>query len=210
MNKILNSRPAFGHDHFIYRTPPWLAAMYAALCVLIAGLLVVLTLSVDSIPLPLTVIMWLAVGIAVFIALRRRTEEASIYFVCDREGIYFPASRARSIVARAKNVPWLHVPWHNISDIRVQLFLDETANTRGVMFFIVATESEEREFLARHAILKDPGVQKSIPGRVLLVGFSNFFFRYGEVMSILQHFQTSARANSLAPDGKEIQIDLAG
>ena len=199
MNKTLSARPAFGHDHFIYRTPRWLEATHRGLCLLIAGLLAYLALSTDSIALPLAVTLWLASGILVLTGLRGRTEDVSIHFVCDHEGIYFPSSRTLSIVARTNEVPWLHVPWSNISGIRIQLLLDETGNTKGIVFNVVATESEEREFLARHTMIRDPGVRKPGPTKSILVGFSSFFHRHDEVMSILRRFQTTAPSNGIVP-----------
>lgn len=209
MNKTLSALPAFGHDHFIYRTPSWLEATYLGLCLSIAGLLAYLAVAIDSIVLPLTVTLWLASGILVLIALRRRTEGVSIYFVCDHEGIYFPSSRTLSVIARTKEVTWLHVPWPNISDIRIQLLLDETGNTKGIVFSVVATESEAREFLARHTMLKDPGAQKSGPAKSFLVGFSNFFHRHDEVMSILRRFQTNATSNGIVPIEENPQRSIA-
>ncbi|TRZ91350.1 MAG: hypothetical protein D4R84_14395 [Rhodocyclaceae bacterium] len=194
MNKILSARPEFSDDHFIYRSPRWLEATYLGLLLLIAGLLAYLALSINSIPLPLTLMLWLASGILVLIALRRRHEAASIYFACDRGGVYFPSIRSRSIVVPTTDVSWLHVPWDNISDIRIQLFLNEAANTRGVVLSIVATDSEAREFLAHHAVLKDAIPRKSIPTESFPVGFSTFFHRHSEVMSILKRFQTATSA----------------
>jgi hypothetical protein len=209
LNKTLSAPPAFGDDHFIYRTPPWLEATYIGLCLLIAGLLVYLAVSINSTSLPLALTLWLVAGILVLIALRRRTEGASIHFVCDHGGLYFPSFRAQSMIARPKSAPWLHVPWHNISDIRIQLLLDETGNTKGVVFTIVATESEVREFLARHTMLKNTGAQKSNQTKLLQVGFSTFHYRHDEVMSILRRFQTTTPVIRIPPLGTELQSRLA-
>jgi len=204
LNKTLSARPAFGDDHFIYRTPRWVEATYLGLSLLIAGLLAYLALSISSNSLPLTVTLWLASGILVVIALRRRPEAASIYFACDQEGIYFPSSRAKSIVTRTKDVPWLHVPWHNISDIRIQLLLDEAANRKGVVFSVAATSTEEREFLARHSVFKNREAQKSGSIKGFLVGFSNFFHRQDDVMFHLGRFQTTTQA----PRRQPIEMNL--
>jgi hypothetical protein len=209
LNKTLSARPAFGEDHFIYRTPRWLEATYRGLCLLSAGLLVYLAVSINSISFALTLTLWFASGILVLIALRRRPEAASIYFVCDHGGIYFPSFRAQSMIAWTNAVSWLHVSWHNISDIRIQLLLDETANTKGVVFSIVATESEVREFLARYTMLKCLGARKSSQAKSFLVGFSNFYNRHDEVMSILRRFQTTTPAARMSPIKTELQSSLA-
>lgn len=194
MNKILNARPAVGQDQFTYRTPRWVEAIHCGLLLSIAGLLAYAALSMNGIPFLLAALLWLASGILILIALRPRTDAASIYFVCDHGGIYFPSSRAHSIVAQTKDVPWLHVPWHNISDLRIQLLLDETANTKGVVFSVVASAPEEREFLTRHRVRIDREKPNPGSGKKYFVGFSNFFHRRNDVISTIERFRTSNRA----------------
>jgi len=210
LNKILNAGPAAGEDQFTYRTPQWVEAIYCGLVLSIAGVLTYAALSINGIPFLLEVFLWLASGILILIALRPRAEAASIHFVCDHGGIYFPSSRAQSIVAQPKNVPWLHVPWHNVSDIRIQLLLDETANTKGVVFSVVASASEEREFLARHRVRMDRGVPNSGFGKKCLVGFSNFFHRHHDVISHFERFQTTAPAVRVQRNGAMLESRLAG
>ena len=209
MNKTLSARPAFGHDHFICRTPQWFEATYRGVCLLIAGLLGYLALSIDSIALPLAAMLWLASGILLLLGLRRRTEGDSIYFVCDQEGVFFPSSRALSIGRRTKEVPWLNVPWSNISDIRIQLLLDETGNTEGIVFSVVATDAEAHEFLARHSMIRDPREKASGPTNSFLVGFSSFFHRHDDVMAILKRFQPTAPSNGIAPAEESPQRSIA-
>jgi hypothetical protein len=209
MNKTLSARPVFGHDYFICRRPEWFEALYRGFFLLIAGLLAYLALSINSIALPLAALLWLASGILVLLGLRRRAEGDSIYFGCDQEGIYFPSSRALSIGRRAKEVPWLHVPWSNISDIRIQLLLDETGNSEGIVFSVAATESEAREFLARHTMIRDPRAKTPGPTNSFLVGFSSFFHRHDDVMAILKRFQPTAPFNGIVPADGSLQRSIA-
>ncbi len=95
----------------------------------------------------------------------------------------------------------MHVPWHNVSDIRIQLLLDETANTKGVVFSIVANAAEEREFLARHRARIDRAAQKSSSERKVFVGFSNFFHSHDVVISNL------GRLRAIAPAARVQSID---
>jgi hypothetical protein len=192
LNKILSKRPVFGEDHFIYRTPQWVETLFKGLGLLIAGFLAYLALSITGLSPILTVMLWLASGVLGLITIRRRPEEASIYFACDQQGIYFPSSGAQSILVRPNDLAWLHVPWHNISDIRIQLLLDETANRKGVVLSIVATDPEVREFLSRHSVFKARKAQTSSSIKGFLVGFSNFFHRHEEVMRHLGRFQTTS------------------
>ena len=210
MNKILDARPVFGDDHFAYRTPRWVEAAYCGIFLLIAGLLAYLALSLNGISSLVTALLWLASGSLILIELRPRSEAASIYFVCDHEGIYFPSSRAHSVVAPRTDVPWLHVPWHHISDIRIQLLLDETANTKGVVFSIVASTAEEREFLARHRVRMGHGGQRPGFGKAYFVGFSNFFHRHCDVISNIERFQTTTPAARVPRIEATIENRLAG
>jgi len=210
LNKILGARPVFGDDHFAYRTPRWVDVTYRGLFVSIAGLLAYLALSLNGIPSMLTALLWLASGSLILIALRPRSEAASIYFVCDHEGIYFPSSRAQSVVAPRTDIPWLYVPWRNISDIRIQLLLDETANTKGVVFAVVASAAEEREFLTRHRVRLDRGAPESGFGKKYFVGFSNFFHRHKDVISNIERFQTTAPAARVQPSEAMLENRLAG
>jgi len=205
LNKILNTRPVFGKDHFIYRTPRWVETLFKGLGLLIAGFLAYLALSIPGISPTLTVTLWLASGVLGLITIRRRPEEASIYFACDQGGIYFPSSRAQSIVVRPNDVPWLHVPWHNISDIRIQLLLDETANRKGVVLSIVATDLEVREFLSRHTVFKARKALGSSSVKGFLLGFSNLFHRHEDVMAHLGRFQTTAPATPLQPTESDLK-----
>jgi len=209
LNKTLSTRPVFGRDHFIYRTPRWVETLFSGLGLLIAGFLAYLALSINGISSTPTVTLWVASGILVAIALRRRPEEASIYFVCDHDGIYFPSSRARSIAVRPNDIPWLHVPWRNISDIRIQLLLDEAANRKGVVFSIAATASEEREFLSRHSVFNTRRALASRSVTGFLVGFSNFFHRHNEVMTRLGRFQTTTPATLRQQTEAHLERSLA-
>lgn len=200
LNKTLSTRPVFGDDHFIYRTPRWVETLLSILSLSIAGFLIYLALSINSISSPLTAALWLASGILIVIALRRRPEEASIYFVCDHGGIYFPSSRARSMFVWPNETPWLHVPWRNISDIRIQLLLDEAANRKGVVFSIAATVPEVREFLSRHGVFKTRNALTSGAVPRFLVGFSSLFHRHDEVTSHLGRFQRDATAPPSSTD----------
>ena len=191
MNRILNAQPAFSDDHFVYRTPQWLEAVYRALCLVIAGLSAYLAMSSSNIPMPLTISLLLASCILVFLALRRRPESASVYFVCDQQGIYFPSLQAKAIIAGGKEHPWLHVPWHNVFDIKIQLGLDETGNTKELVLSVLATDPEHREFLAARAVRQDLGVHKPGPTNAVKIAFSNFFHQHDRVMSSVRRFQAA-------------------
>jgi len=193
MNKILSAPPTFGDDHFVCRTSPWLEAMYHGLLLTLAGVLTYIAVSIGGRLMPLAIALWLLSGILVLTALRRRTWCTSIHFICDHGGIYFPSSRAQSLVAPPSDVRWLHVPWRNISEVRIQLLLDETANTQGIAFVVVASESEGREFLARHTMLKHVRPQSPTAAKSFLVGFSNISHQQDRVISILKRFQTTSR-----------------
>jgi len=191
LNKILSARPAFDDDHFTYRTPRWVEHTYRGLFLSAAALLAYAALSMNEASSVLNVLLWLASGICVLMVIRPRPESASIHFVCDHGGLYFPSSRAKSIAAPTADVPWLHVPWHNVSNARIQLLLDETANTKGVAFSIFASASEEREFLAPHSMRIGWGGPVSGSGKQCVVGFSDFFHRHQDVISNFERFQTS-------------------
>ena len=184
--------------------------MYCCLFLSITASLAVVALSTIGIFSLLTMMLCLASYIFILLALRRRPEAASIYFVCDHEGIYFPSSQARSVFAKTKNVRWLQVPWHNVSDVRIQLLLDETANTKGVVFSIVASASEEHEFLARHSARVCRGGPKSGFGKQCFVGFSNFFCRHVDVISNIERFHTSTPAARIRQFATILENNLAG
>ncbi|MCX7140701.1 MAG: hypothetical protein NT123_06255 [Proteobacteria bacterium] len=210
MNKILSARPAFDDDHFTYRTPRWVEIIYRGLFLSIAGLLTYVALSMNGISIFLGMLLWLASGILILTALRRRPDAASVYFVSDHGGIYFPSSRAHSIFATTKDVPWLHVPWDNISDVRIQLLLDETASAKAVVFSIAASSAEEREFLARHSVRTIRGGPGSGVHKQFFVGFSNFFHRHYDVISNIERFQTTTPAARLRQFEMNLEHSLAG
>ena len=210
MNKILGARPVFGDDHFAYRTPRWVEVAYCGLQLSIAGVFAYLALSLNGISSLLTVLLWLASGLLILIALRPRPDAAFICFVCDHGGIYFPSSRARAILARSKDVPWLHVPWHNVSDMRIQLLLDETANTMGVVFSVAASPAEEREFLTQHSLSICREAPRSDLGKQCIVGFANYSHGHSDVISSIQRFHTRAPAARVERIDPMIGSRLAG
>ena len=210
MNKILGARPVFGDDHFAYRTPLWVEVAYCGLQLSIAGVFAYLALSLNGISSLLTVLLWLASGLLILIALRPRPDAAFICFVCDHGGIYFPSSRARAILARSKDVPWLHVPWHNVSDMRIQLLLDETANTMGVVFSVAASPAEEREFLTQHSLRICREAPRSDLGKQYIVGFANYSHGHSDVISSIQRFHTRAPAARVEQIDPMIGSRLAG
>ena len=144
----------------------------------------------------LTASLSLATGVLLFLALRRRPEDAPVHFVCDQEGIYFPSSQAKTIFARGTETRWLHVPWHNVASIKTQLLLDETGNTKGLVFHLLATEPEHRQFLAEHAVRHDLGIRKSEAANVFAVGFTSFQNQHDEVLSRVRRFR------SISPIGR--------
>jgi len=200
MNRILNAKPPFGGDHFVYRTPGWLEAASRIGFLSIAGLTAYIAISVRSIPLLLTVLLCLATGMLLFLAVRRRAESASVHFVCDQEGIYFPSPRAKAIFARRTETRWLHVPWHNVANIKTQLLLDETGNTKGLVLYLLATEPEHRQFLAEHEVRHNLGVRQSETANVFAVGFANFLNQHDEILSRVRRFRsTSQTGPDLSP-----------
>jgi hypothetical protein len=192
VNKTLRTHPEFSGDYFVCRTPPWLAEMSSGISLLIAGLLGYVAASADSIAWHLRQILYIAAGLLVLLPLSRRRMDSSIHFVCDHDGIYFPSTRPPSAFSREKESRWLHVPWKNVSDIKTQLFLDETANTTGVVFSVVATEHERHEFLFRHSTAGHAGSPKHEQANSYLLGFSEICYPHNEIVSKLRYFQTSS------------------
>lgn len=196
MNRILTERPIFADDHFIFSMPSWLETFYFGFALLLAGFLAYLALTLDSISAPLTIALWLASGILGLFSLYRRSKKLPPHFACDHQGLYFPTYKAPLTISSRKEDQWLYIPWHNISDIKVHLLFDESATTKGVVFSVVATELERREFLGRHAILHASRASESNASKTFLVGFSSLFHRNHEVVYLLSRFRSAALNSS--------------
>jgi hypothetical protein len=200
VNNTLNKCPDFAGDYFIYSAPRWLAATSSGICLIFAGFLAYLAASADSIAWHLRLILYISSGLLVLPVLSQRNMNSSVHFICDHGGIYFPSTRASSTFSCEKEYRWLHVPWKNVTDIKIQLFLDETANTRGVVFSVVATESERHEFLSRYSTASHAGSPKHDHPNSYLLGFSDIFHQHSKIISKLRYFQTSLPSdNTLNP-----------
>ena len=190
MNSVLSERPQIGDDYFIFSQPTWVNKFFRLGWLVIAALLANLVWLTNGLSLPISDLLWAACALLALAALRPTTNETAIYFVCNHQGIYFPSVNTQSLLGRVKDRRWLHVPWHNVSDVKIQLLLDESANTKGIAFSILATESEGHDFLTWHTMHKNPEVPKTDSMQSFRVGFSSVFHRHDRVIATLLRFQS--------------------
>lgn len=195
MNTTFSSKPTFNGEHFVYGRPHWFEPAYRIVALLAGAALAYVALSLGN--SFLTQALFLFSVISILVAISPRSEWSSVYFICNNDGVYFPSSKAQTIFTREKNVPWLLVPWRNISDIRNQLVLDEAANTQGIVFSIATTLEEKREFLSRLTISRYLIAQRTVPDNSFLVGFTSIFHRPDEVVSVLDYYRTAGSVEAI-------------
>jgi hypothetical protein len=186
-NQILTQSPFPAAARFVYGMPAWGArSMRLAFLVAGGGLLYLANrAATGSAPTYALVLLVAMACCFLLVALRAR---ATVYFLADGHGMYFPESTSFVLFGKSGVGHWLFVPWSNISNIRVT----RIRQTDHVSFSVAASAEEERRFFGNLA-----DVKRLLGGNVdkegnLIAAYANAFMAAEKVVSKLSQLRSAA------------------
>jgi hypothetical protein len=165
VNRLLHSTPATDSTTYVHAPPGWVLATCRIALGSMGLLLAVMTWrSWADMPLPArTLALFLAPALSAA-SIWPRPWDRMVKFMVDSHGVYFPANELLVLSFRpATQQHWLHVPWKNVSNIRLAREVGEDGQC--VAFDIQASSAEVVAFF-KH--VGKPRDQSPDPGTVSL------------------------------------------
>jgi len=146
VNQVLPSKPSVLTTTYVHASPAWLQAVLRVMFGLMSlGLLVLTWRSWAQMPLPARTLALVLAPAFIAVCVWPRLWGHRAKFLADDTGIYFPANELLVPAFRDDSQhPWLHVPWRNISNIRIAREAGEGG--RCVALEVSVTEAEASAF----------------------------------------------------------------
>ncbi|MFZ4539128.1 hypothetical protein [Propionivibrio sp.] len=186
-NTVLDEFPVFSSAHFICAEPRWLGTALRGL-LLLSGLgIAYIATTAPNLPSTINLLLWIASGLAILGAIMLSPD--SIHYASDPQGVYFPSRERSGIFGPSRPQTWLFVPWSNITSLCASLLLNESGNTKGVIFSLRASEEERRVYFTGTTMpTHDKGLL--IGDRsTILVGFPSAFKSPYKIAELLHSFR---------------------
>lgn len=151
---ITDRFPHMGDDALVYGVPAWAMYAYKALVMLVGLGLSIAALTGLNGPAQLG-LGGVALAVLLFAALIQ-AGNGLVYFVANRDGLWFPVMEGLSRIPGQRPVHWLRVPWDSVIGVDVaRVRHPEGGGNRGIAYrFSASDEAVARTFARGHVPLQ--------------------------------------------------------